>query len=52
VLSDPDDEALAHLAVEARADYLVSHNIKHLMPARHLGVKLLAPRDFLAIIRA
>lgn len=52
VLTDPDDEALAHLAVEAKADYLVSHNIKHLSPARELGVKLLAPRDFLAIIRA
>jgi putative PIN family toxin of toxin-antitoxin system len=52
VLDDPDDEAFVHLAVEARADYLISHNLRHLAPARQLGVKLLAPRDFLAIIRS
>jgi putative PIN family toxin of toxin-antitoxin system len=51
VLTDPDDEALLHLAFEAKADYLVSHNIRHLLPAKKLGVKVLAPRDFLAIIR-
>jgi putative PIN family toxin of toxin-antitoxin system len=51
-LTDSDDEALVHLAVEARADYLVSHNIRHLAPARKLGVTLLEPREFLAILRA
>lgn len=50
VLTDPDDEALAHLSVEAKASHLVSHNISHLAPARKLGVVLLAPRDFLAIL--
>lgn len=52
ILSDPDDEPLVHLAVEANAEYLVSHNRGHLEPARALGVNLLAPREFLAIIRA
>ena len=51
ILSDPDDEALAHLAVEARADHLVTHNLNHLAPARRAGVNLLAPRVFLAILR-
>jgi putative PIN family toxin of toxin-antitoxin system len=51
VLTDSDDEALVHLAVEARADYLVSHNIRHLAPARKLGVTLLEPREFLSILR-
>jgi putative PIN family toxin of toxin-antitoxin system len=51
VLNDPDDEAFVHLAVEAGADYLVSHNLRHLEPATRMGVKLLAPRDFAAIIR-
>ena len=51
VLSDPDDEALAHLAVESKADHLISHNIRHLEPARKLGVNLLEPKDFLTIIR-
>src|SRR5438270_14094342 len=27
VLTDPDDEAMVHLAVYSRADYLVSHNV-------------------------
>jgi putative PIN family toxin of toxin-antitoxin system len=52
VLTDSDDEALVHLAVEARADYLVSHNVRHLAPARKLGVTLLEPREFLSILRA
>ena len=51
VLDDPDDEAFVHLAVEARAECLVSHNLRHLAPARQLGVNLLAPRDFLTILR-
>lgn len=51
VLTDSDDEALVHLAVEARADYVVSHNIRHLAPARKLGVTLLEPKAFLAILR-
>src|ERR1041385_3659856 len=52
VLTDPDDEPLVHLAVEARVDSLVSHNIRHLAPARKLGVTLLEPKAFLAILRA
>ena len=51
VLHDPDDEAFVQLAVEARAEALISHNLRHLEPARALGVNLLAPREFLAIIR-
>jgi predicted nucleic acid-binding protein len=51
VLRDPDDEPLVHLAVEAGAGHLVSRKIRHLEPARKLGVRLLAPKDFLAIIR-
>jgi len=51
VLSDPDDETLVHLAVESKADHLVSHNVRHLEPARKLGVSLLEPRRFLAILR-
>jgi putative PIN family toxin of toxin-antitoxin system len=51
VLKDPDDEFLVHLAVEAKADCLVTHNIRHFQPAKRLGINLVAPRDFLAIIR-
>jgi predicted nucleic acid-binding protein len=51
ILNDPDDEAFAHLAVEGKVDYLVSHNVRHLEPVRRQGVNLLEPREFLAILR-
>lgn len=51
VLTDPDDESLVHLAVEAQAGRLVTHNIRHLAPARKLGVTVLEPKEFLAILR-
>ena len=52
VLSDPDDEAFVQLAFESKADHLVSFNIAHLAPARALGINLLAPKEFLKILRA
>ncbi|NJM56141.1 MAG: PIN domain-containing protein [Verrucomicrobiae bacterium] len=52
LLTDADDEAFAQLAVEAGADCLVSHNLRHLEPVRRLGVKLLEPREFLGILPA
>jgi predicted nucleic acid-binding protein len=51
VLSDPDDEPLVQLTVESGANRVVSHNIRHLLPARTLGIDLLQPAAFLAIIR-
>ena len=50
MLSDPDDEAFAQLAVFAGADALITHNIVHLEPARRLGVNVLTPRQFLAML--
>jgi len=52
VLTDPDDEAFVHLAAAAQADYLVSHNVRHLEPIHRWGVKLLEPKAFLAILPA
>jgi len=48
----PDDEAFVQLAFESKADHLVSFNIAHLAPARALGISLLAPKEFLKILRA
>lgn len=50
ILQDPDDEAFVQLAVGAKVSCLVSHNLRHLDPARSAGVNLLAPRDFLAML--
>lgn len=51
ILDDPDDEAQVHLASEARVDYVVTHNVRHLGPAREHGINVITPRDFLNILR-
>lgn len=51
VLDDADDEMMVHLAVESRADYLVTHNVRHLQPASRLGICVVTPRDFLLELR-
>jgi putative PIN family toxin of toxin-antitoxin system len=50
-LPDPDDEPLLQLAVEAKADCIVTRNIRHLKPAEELGIVLLTPVEFLAKLR-
>jgi putative PIN family toxin of toxin-antitoxin system len=48
---DPDDEPLVQLAHESRANLVVTHNVRHLLPAESLGIKVLRPRDFLLKLR-
>lgn len=52
LLSDPDDEAFAHLAADARADALATFNISHFTPARAVGIPVMTPAEFLAMLRA
>ena len=52
LLSDPDDEAFAHLAVDARADALATFNIGHFAPARTRGIPVMTPAEFLAMLRS
>jgi len=52
ILTDPSDEAFAQLAYEARVDCLVTHNKQHLGPAARLGIRVLAPKEFLRMVRA
>lgn len=49
-LPDPDDDMLVELAVAASAQYIVTSNLKDVLPARTLGIEVLEPRDFLRII--
>ncbi|MGC3989326.1 MAG: putative toxin-antitoxin system toxin component, PIN family [Chthoniobacteraceae bacterium] len=51
ILDDPDDEAQVHLASEASTDYIVTHNLKHLNPARTLGIQVITPKEFLTILK-
>ena len=52
VLYDPDDEPLVQLAYDSAARRIVTHNNRHIAPARALGIEVLPPREFAAMIPA
>lgn len=52
ILSDADDEAFVQLAEEGRCDCLLTHNARHFAPATERGVRVIAPRDFLATLHS
>lgn len=49
VCSDPDDDIFLECAQAARADYLVTGNLKH-FPASWGGTRIVSPRDLLDLI--
>ncbi len=49
VTKDPDDNNFLECADTARADYLVSGNVRH-FPKFWKGTKVIAPREFLDIV--
>ena len=51
VLPDADDEAMVHLTVESRTEYLVTHNVRHLQLAVEFGVSVVTPAEFLRELR-
>lgn len=51
-LSDPDDEPILQMAVEAKVPTIVTRNIGHLKPAESFGIEVLTPAQFLAKLRA
>ncbi len=50
ILPDPDDEPLVQLAYDSTARRIVTHNLRHIAPARALGIEVLPPSQFSAII--
>jgi len=50
LLPDPKDDFVLELAVEGRADFLISYNTGDFVGAERFGVRVISPRDFLAII--
>ena len=50
-LSDPDDEPLLQMAVEAQVPIIVTRNTRHLKPAEKFGIKVLTPAGFLAKLK-
>jgi putative PIN family toxin of toxin-antitoxin system len=49
VTADPDDNRVLECALEARADYVVTGNIRH-FPARFQDVRIIRPRQFLTVL--
>lgn len=49
-LPDADDEMLLELAVSAKCDYIVTHNIKDFKGTDKFGIKAITPGEFLQII--
>lgn len=47
---DPRDEMILELAVAARADFIVTHNIRHFSEAEKYGVQVLKPIQLLRAI--
>jgi predicted nucleic acid-binding protein len=50
LLPDPKDDFVLELAVESRADFLLTFNTKDFAGAERFGIRVIAPREFLAII--
>ena len=50
LLPDPKDEFVLELAVESRADFLVTFNTRDFVGAERFGIRVVSPREFLAII--
>lgn len=51
-LSDPDDDMILELAVAARADFIVTHNVRDFRGAERFGIGILTPSEFLKRLKA
>jgi putative PIN family toxin of toxin-antitoxin system len=51
VTFDPDDNKVVECALEARADYIVTGNIRH-FPSRFQDIRIVLPRQFLTLVAA
>ena len=51
-LPDPDDEAFAQLALEAKVGYLVTCNRRHFPSERLPALQIVTPKEFLQILKS
>jgi putative PIN family toxin of toxin-antitoxin system len=49
-LRDPDDELVLELALSGQAQYIVTHNKRDFAGVETLGLRVLAPGEFLRIV--
>ena len=50
LLPDPNDDFILELTVESRADSLLTFNTRDFVGMERFGVRIVSPREFLAII--
>lgn len=48
--TDPDDDFLIDLAVEAQADFIITYNQRDLQPVERFGITALSPKQFLQLV--
>lgn len=46
-LPDPDDDLFLELAVAAKADCIVTYNLKHFLGTEKFGIRVHLPKDFI-----
>ena len=47
--SDPDDNMFLECALEARADFVVTGNLRH-FPSKFQDIRVVSPRQFLSVL--
>lgn len=50
LLNDPKDDHILELAVAARADYIITRNLKDFGPAKSFGITAIEPAKFIQLI--
>jgi len=50
LLPDPKDDFVLELAVESRADFVLTFNTRDFVGAERFGIRVTSPREFLAIM--
>ena len=50
-LRDPEDDMVLELAVEAEADFIVTHDVRDFAGTERFGVRVITPQEFLETIR-
>lgn len=48
--SDADDDFLIELALNVRADHIITYDLRHLRVLKELGFSVITPRQFLEVV--
>lgn len=48
--SDADDDFLIELALNIRADHIITYDLRHMRILKEFGFSVITPREFLALV--